>query len=93
MLRVIVIPKQWFVLLSEKKTMETCFFHHLNLQKIISSTIPCTNIKAKPDDREKAEIESQHSVVAALKAINTEISDALKGLNPKQQNEIDKILL
>ncbi|KAK3765998.1 hypothetical protein RRG08_002241 [Elysia crispata] len=76
-------------------TIQTDAFCTVNNKekKIISSTIPCTNIKAKPDDREKAEIESQHSVVAALKAINTEISDALKGLNPKQQNEIDKILL
>ncbi|RUS90916.1 hypothetical protein EGW08_001313 [Elysia chlorotica] len=76
-------------------TIQTDVFCTVNNKekKIVSSTIPCTNIKAKPEDREKAEIETQHSIVTALKAINTEISDALIRLNPKQQNDIDKILV
>ncbi|GFS07021.1 enolase-like protein ENO4 [Elysia marginata] len=76
-------------------TIQTDAFCTVNNKekKITSSTTPFPNIKAKPEEREKAEIETQHSVTAALKAINIEISEALKGLNPKQQSEIDKVLL
>lgn len=76
-------------------TIQTDTFCTVNNKekKIVSSIIPFANIKTKPENKEKAEIEAQHSISAAIKAMNTQISEALQGLNPKQQSEIDKIVL
>ncbi|GFO28205.1 enolase-like protein eno4 [Plakobranchus ocellatus] len=76
-------------------TIQTDVFCTVNNKekKIVSSTLPFTNIKAKPEDFEKAEVEIQNSMATAIKAINTEISKLLEGRNPKEQSEIDELTL
>ncbi|XP_012937245.1 enolase 4 [Aplysia californica] len=60
---------------------------------VISSTIPSANIKTRPEDREKAELEACDSVAAAVKLISSTLSSQLCGMDPVQQAEIDGLVL